>query len=157
PRRLRQPGRQGAHRLPVLRRQHPQFQEGHRPPIPEGPHRPRPEALPTMKPTDVRIEDVSYSTEDHRYRTPIKFGGVALDRVTLLNAEVVVRTGAGKVARGFGSMPLGNVWSFPSRVLTYDDTLGAMKALAGKLRDLFASCTEEGHAIDIGHLLETEY
>ena len=27
------------------------------------------------KPTDVRIEDVTFAYEDHRYRTPIKFGG----------------------------------------------------------------------------------
>ena len=68
-----------------------------------------------MKSTDIRIDDVSYAYEDFRYRTPIKFGGVALDRVTLLNVEIAVRTRAGMTARGFGSMPMGNVWSFPSR------------------------------------------
>ena len=67
-----------------------------------------------MKPTDVAIKDLACTFEEHRYRTPIKFGGVALDRVTLLNVEVRVRTVDGKPARGFGSMPLGNVWSFPA-------------------------------------------
>src|SRR5438874_1098793 len=85
-----------------------------------------------VKPTDIRIEDVSFLFDDFLYRTPIKFGGVALDRVTLLDVACVVRTRAGRTARGFGSMPLGNAWSFPSRVLTYDDTLGAMKELAGR-------------------------
>ena len=33
-------------------------------------------------------------------------------------------------ARGFGSMPLGNVWSFPSKTLAYETTLDAMKNLA---------------------------
>src|SRR5207248_1667403 len=56
-----------------------------------------------MKPTDIRIEDVTYSYEDFHYRTPIKFGGVALDRATILNANVTVRTASGKTARGFGS------------------------------------------------------
>ena len=82
-----------------------------------------------MKPTDIRIDDVRFDYEDFQYRTPIKFGGVALDRATLLNVECAVSSVAGKTARGFGSMPLGNVWSFPSRVLKYDDTLAAMKAL----------------------------
>ena len=71
-----------------------------------------------MKPTDIRVEDVTFGYEDHRYRTPIKFGGVALDRATILNVYCVVRTVSGKVAKGFGSMPLGNVWSFPSKVLS---------------------------------------
>ena len=53
-----------------------------------------------MKSTNIRIEDVAYSFEDYRYRTPIKFGGVALDRVTLANVEITVRTLAGKRARG---------------------------------------------------------
>ena len=42
--------------------------------------------------------------------------------------------------RGFGSMPLGNVWSFPSQVLRYDDTLGAMKALAERIAALTGDC-----------------
>src|SRR5262245_21234012 len=75
-----------------------------------------------VKPTDICIEDVTHSFEDFLYRTPIKFGGVALDRCTLINVEIRVRTRNGQVAKGFGSMPLGNAWSFPSRVLSYEAT-----------------------------------
>jgi L-alanine-DL-glutamate epimerase-like enolase superfamily enzyme len=110
-----------------------------------------------MNPTDIRIEDVSYGYEDYLYRTPIKFGGIALDRATLLNVECRVRTGGGKAARGFGSMPLGNVWSFPSRVLSYEDTLAAMKKLVERIRRLTADCKETGHPIDLTHALEPEY
>jgi L-alanine-DL-glutamate epimerase-like enolase superfamily enzyme len=108
-----------------------------------------------MHPADLRIESVSHAFEDHHYRTPIKFGGVAVDRVTLLNVTVGVRVGD-RPATGFGSMPLGNVWSFPSRVLSYDATLAAMKTLAGRLERLFAACTVVGHPIDIGWALEPE-
>ena len=110
----------------------------------------------TQYPTDIRIEDVAFAYEDFLYRTPIKFGGMALDRVTLLNVNAAVRTVAGKSARGFGSMPLGNVWSFPSRVLSYEQTLAAMKSLADRYRKLFAECRRVGHPIDIYHLLEPE-
>ena len=75
------------------------------------------------KPTDIRIEDVTYSYEDYLYRTPIKFGGSVLDRATLINVNCTVRTAGGKVSKGFGSMPMGNVWSFPSHTLSYDTTL----------------------------------
>jgi L-alanine-DL-glutamate epimerase-like enolase superfamily enzyme len=60
-------------------------------------------------------------------------------------------------ARGFGSMPLGNVWAFPSRVLSYDSTLAAMKALVERVRALSAACTEVGHPIDLTWILEPEY
>jgi L-alanine-DL-glutamate epimerase-like enolase superfamily enzyme len=106
---------------------------------------------------DIRIDDVRYEFEDHFYRAPIKFGGTAVDRVTLLNVTCRVHTDAGHFAEGFGSMPLGNVWSFPSRTLKYDQTLSAMKSLAERIAGLTAACTEVGHPIDLTHALEGEY
>src|SRR5207249_5286079 len=50
----------------------------------------------SMRPTDIRIQAVTYQVEDFLYRTPIKFGGIAVDRVTLLNVEIEVRTVAGR-------------------------------------------------------------
>ena len=61
--------------------------------------------------TDIRVEDVSIAYEEYKYRAPIKFGGHVVDRATLLNVNCSVRTGDGRAARGFGSMPLGNIWS----------------------------------------------
>ena len=109
------------------------------------------------RPTDIRIQEIAFEYEDFRYRTPIKFGGVALDRATILNVSSVVETGAGKAARGFGSMPMGNVWSFPSKVLSYDETLGAMKALVGRIARLTADHREAGHPIDLTCALEPAY
>jgi L-alanine-DL-glutamate epimerase-like enolase superfamily enzyme len=109
-----------------------------------------------MRPTDIRVEDVRFDFEDYLYRTPIKFGGTAVDRVTLLNVTCRVRTRAGKTAEGFGSMPLGNVWAWPSRALTYEQTLAAMKTLTERLAAGLAKCSEVGHPIDIAHALEPE-
>lgn len=110
-----------------------------------------------MKPTDIRIESVTYAYEDFQFRTPIKFGGVAIDRATLLNVTCVVRSPAGRPARGFGSMPMGNVWSFPSRVLRYDDTLAAMKAVVAEVARLTGDYPEYGHPIDLTWALEPAY
>ncbi|MBY0459413.1 MAG: mandelate racemase/muconate lactonizing enzyme family protein [Gemmataceae bacterium] len=109
-----------------------------------------------MRSTDIRVRDVYFEYQDFRYRTPIKFGGVALDRVTLLNVQMVVEGGGGKSATGFGSMPLGNVWAYPSRVLTYDQTLGAMRFLASRVAEGYKLCGYSGHPIDITHKLEPE-
>jgi L-alanine-DL-glutamate epimerase-like enolase superfamily enzyme len=107
--------------------------------------------------TDIRIERVTPSYEDFLYRTPIKFGGTVVDRVTLLNVECEVRTPDGRVARGFGSMPMGNVWSFPSRVLTYDQTLNAMRVLSGRIAAITNQYKEYGHPLDLNVALEHEY
>jgi L-alanine-DL-glutamate epimerase-like enolase superfamily enzyme len=109
------------------------------------------------KASDVRIEEVQHSYEDYLYRAPIKFGGNVVDRVSLLNVRCVVRTRSGKVARGFGSMPLGNVWSFPSRTMPYEVTLGAMKALADRMVRIAAACKEIAHPVELDWALEPEY
>ncbi|MDP2998802.1 MAG: mandelate racemase/muconate lactonizing enzyme family protein [Bryobacterales bacterium] len=110
-----------------------------------------------MKPTDVSVGEVRFQYEDYGYRTPIKFGGVVLDRVTLLNVNVRVRNRAGYEAEGFGSMPLGNVWSFPSRLLSYDQTLDAMKRVAAEVARITAGHRGTAHPIDINWELEPLY
>src|SRR5262249_5336238 len=110
-----------------------------------------------MKTTDIRIEQVSSHFEDFGYRTPIKFGGVAVDRVTILNVDCVVHTVAGRTWRGSGSMTLGDVWAFPSRVLPYADTLKAMKPLTEWVARITAECRESGHPIDLTWTLEPNY
>src|SRR5207244_12745385 len=57
----------------------------------------------------------------------------------------------------FGSSPLGNVWSFPSKKLTYDQTLAAMKALTERVAKLTTQHKEYGHPIDLTWALEPGY
>ncbi len=106
---------------------------------------------------EVTIADVTASLERFAYRMPYKFGGKTVDRVTLLNIEAVVRARSGKTAKGFGSMPLGNVWAYPSKTLSYDETLQQMIDLSGRCVALARDYREYGHPIDIHTTLEPEY
>ncbi len=107
-----------------------------------------------QNPLDMRIEQVATSEESYLYRTPIKFGGTVVDRVTLLNVKVQVRNRSGKTAEGFGSMPLGNVWSYPSKAMAYNQTLDAMKSLAARIRRITADCREFAHPVELNYMLE---
>lgn len=113
--------------------------------------------IPLSKLTDIRIEDLTFNYEEFLYRAPYKFGGVPVDRATILNVNVTARTRDGKLAKGFGSMPLGNVWSFPSRDMSYDATLVAMKSLAERVAKITSGYKEFSHPIDINVALEPEY
>jgi len=114
-------------------------------------------ALAAPKPTDIRVAEVRHGYEDYVYRAPYKFGGRVVDRVTILNVRCRVETAGGKSAWGLGSMTLGNMWAFPSRTMSYDTTLGAMKGLAERLDRLTAECKETGHPLDLALVLEPAY
>jgi L-alanine-DL-glutamate epimerase-like enolase superfamily enzyme len=109
------------------------------------------------KTTDVQIDHISFSYQDYLYRTPIKFGGHEVDRATLCNVDCTIRTRDGKVSKGFGSMPMGNVWSFPSKTMAYNQTLDAMKSLATRIAQITNSCKDFGHPIDLNCTLEPAY
>ena len=114
-------------------------------------------AIVAPKPTDIRIDEIVHDYEDYVYRAPYKFGGRVVDRTTLLNVHCRVTTRNGQTAWGFASMPLGNMWAFPSAAMTYDTTLEAMKALASRIARLMGECSEIGHPLDIAHVLEPEF
>jgi L-alanine-DL-glutamate epimerase-like enolase superfamily enzyme len=103
----------------------------------------------------MRILEVTHDFEDFQYRAPYQFGGRSVDRVTLLNVNCRVRIGNGREAWGFGSMTLGNAWAFPAA--SQDAGLGAMRALAARLRAVTADCDELGHPIDLFRVLEPAY
>ncbi|MBV9081136.1 MAG: mandelate racemase/muconate lactonizing enzyme family protein [Acidobacteriaceae bacterium] len=107
--------------------------------------------------TDARIEEIRTEFKDFLYRAPYKFGGREVDRVTLLNVHCRLRTRAGKSAEGFGSMPMGNVWSFPAPDIGYDTTLAAMKSIALKSAELTRSFSEYAHPLDVNRALLPEY
>ena len=105
--------------------------------------------------TNIRIVEVRHAFEDFKYRAPYQFGGRTVSDVTLLNVDVRVRTGGGKEAWGFGSMPLGNAWAFPNA--PFDVSLGAMRALADEMRRIVADCDDQGHPIDLARVLDPQF
>jgi L-alanine-DL-glutamate epimerase-like enolase superfamily enzyme len=112
-------------------------------------------AAMAARPTDIRVVEVAHAFEEFHYRAPYKFGGREVDRTTLLNVTCRVRTGDGRESWGFGSMTMGNAWSFPAA--SQETGLGAMKALAGELRAVTAACDDQGHPIDLWRALEPQY
>lgn len=109
------------------------------------------------KSTDIRLLQVAASTQQHAYRAPIKFGGRVVTDVTLLEVSVEVETRDGRRGWGVGSMPMGNAWAWPSKVLTAEQTLAAMVALGRRLTGEAGKYQDMGHPLEITHNLATGY
>ncbi len=114
-----------------------------------------PQVRAVAKPA-IRIESVAIDFEEFRYRTPYVFGGRSVDRATILNVHVEARSRDGRVAHGFGSMPLGNQWAFPPDAMPNENTLGAMRRLADRIHFITGGFKEYGHPLDINQALEPD-
>ncbi|MGQ9574193.1 MAG: enolase C-terminal domain-like protein [Thermoguttaceae bacterium] len=109
------------------------------------------------KPTDIRLLWADCQTERFAYRAPMKFGGRVVTDVVLLHVHVGVQTRDGRQARGFGSMPMGNAWAWPSQSVSADDTLSAMIALAERLVREADQYRGLGHPLELTHELAQGY
>lgn len=107
--------------------------------------------------TDVRILDAVCSFEPVAFRAPLKFGGRIVDKTYLINAEVTVETQSGKHATGFGSMPVGNIWAWPTSELTGDQTELGMKEFAERIVSMAAEIPHYGHPLELMFELTAEY
>lgn len=116
-----------------------------------------PPPLSTLsKPTDIRIREVAWSTQEIAYRAPMKFGGRVVESCLLFDVEAVVETRAGLVGRGRGSMPLGNIWAWPAGV-DPAATLRAMRDFAERCALAAAECADWGHPLELTHTLAGEH
>ena len=100
-------------------------------------------------PTDFRIKQATFHAERIEYRTPIKFGGRVVTDATLINVCVEIEMTDGRQSEGRGSMPMGNVWAWPSQRLSADQTLSAMIRLAEALVSRAADHAEPGHPLQV--------
>ncbi len=112
---------------------------------------------PEQKQSDVRIERISVRFDELDFRTPLKFALAVVNRQTMQTVECTVRTAAGKFATGFGTLPLNYVFTYPSKKLTDEARLGAMKALAQELAKVTGAYQEAGHPLEINAELAPAY
>jgi len=101
------------------------------------------------KPTDIQIRNVTVETERIDYRSPIKFGGRVVTDAVLLNVTVEVESAGGRRGSGFGSMPMGNVWAWPSSVVSVPQSLEAMLQFALAAAEAARDHLEFAHPLDL--------
>jgi len=85
------------------------------------------------------------------------FGGRTVDHTQLINAQVTVETRDGRSATGFGSMPVGNVWSWPSQAVAPPDAEKAMLEYAQIIAELFSNFPEFGHPLELQYIIGAEF
>jgi len=109
------------------------------------------------KSTDVRVVEATLTVEDCPFRSPLKFGGRVMSTSTLMNVQVTVESRKGQHAVGFGSMPVGNIWAWPTDALEPAQTEKAMLNFAETVVRLTDALDEFEHPIDTMFTVSAEY
>jgi len=109
------------------------------------------------KNTDIRILEATCSLEEVPFRMPLKFGGRVVDQTTLLNVDVVAENRTGRHANGFGSMPVGNIWAWPSSAVPEEQTAQAIQRFAEEVVSIGNSYPDFGHPLEIVYQISAEY
>jgi L-alanine-DL-glutamate epimerase-like enolase superfamily enzyme len=109
------------------------------------------------KATDIRVVDATVTFEPCPFRTPLKFGGRVMDKSRLVNVQVTVENRGKKHATGFGSMPIGNVWAWPSEEVSPEQSEQAMQAFAEEIVEIATDFDQFEHPIDLVFELSGEY
>lgn len=109
------------------------------------------------KPTDIVVREVTISIDSLPFRAPLKFGGRIMNSADIVNVEARVRTNAGKEALGLGSMPLGNIWAWPSAKVDAGQSAEAMRRLARELTSAANELAGFAHPLDHVHTLTQNY
>jgi L-alanine-DL-glutamate epimerase-like enolase superfamily enzyme len=75
----------------------------------------------------------------------------------LINVEMIVENGRGQRATGFGSMPIGNIWAWPSSRVEPRQAEKAMMDFAERTLGLYDVIPESGHPVDLVYYVSAEY
>ncbi len=101
------------------------------------------------KPTDIYLRNLQLEEERIAFRSPMKFGGRVVTDAVLMHVYADVETRDGRRARGLGSMPMSNIWGWPTRDVPAEKTLSAMIGLCRRLVVQANDYSEAGHPLDI--------
>src|SRR6186713_1512050 len=109
------------------------------------------------RPSDISVLRAEFKTAPLPYRAPLKFGGRIVAGAEILNVRIEVESCGGGRATGFGSMPLGNVWAWPSAKLEPDVTAKAIRTLSERITTAAGTWPGYAHPLDIVAELHGQY
>lgn len=106
-------------------------------------------AMPSTKPTDVRIAGATIYFLPITLRVPLKFGPETVTSAECLRVCVEVEDRQGRRAKGWGETPLSVSWVWPS-TLSVASRMDRMRAFSIQLAEALPAHPAQGHPMEIG-------
>ena len=107
-------------------------------------------------PTDVRVLEARPFFSLEKSRTPLKFGGVVMDKTVYCHVRVTVENRQGSRAEGWGAIFLADLWAWPSTLVSHEMSEALMREMVTAWCARIAECNEYAHPVDLFWRLEPE-
>jgi len=102
-----------------------------------------------MARTDIRVLECQAFFTGERCRTPLKFGAVVIEEITLCHVRALVEDRAGARAEGWGATFLSDLWAFPSKSVSHADKDAAFREITRRYCRLVEGHGRHAHPVDV--------
>jgi len=106
--------------------------------------------------SDILVLEAQPYFSLEKARLPLKFGGVVVEGVTFAHVRLRVENADGRVADGWGAIPLSDFWGWPSKVVAHEQRDEAMRRLTQECCAAAMRLPRSAHPFDLFAELEGE-
>lgn len=109
-----------------------------------------------MLDSHIRVLEAEPYFQEERARTPLKFGAVVQDGITLCHVRVRVENRRGNVSDGWGAIFLSDFWAYPTPAVSHETKDAAMRQVVADFCALLRGYPGYAHPVDIFVSLQGE-
>ncbi len=112
--------------------------------------------MPSARKSDIAVEAMEIILEPQTARTPLKFGGVVVEKLPFCKIRVTVENGCHDVAEGWGGIFMMDQWGWPAPDVSHEEKQAVMEDVLDAYIHLVATHAGMFHPIDLFMELEDD-
>ncbi|MFO8079537.1 MAG: enolase C-terminal domain-like protein [Armatimonadota bacterium] len=112
--------------------------------------------MPSTRKSDIAVEELEIILEPQTARTPLKFGGVVVEKLPFCRIRATVENGCHDVTDGWGGIFMMDQWGWPDPSVSHEDKQAVMEDVLDAYVHLVATHPGMFHPIDLFMELEDD-
>ncbi|MFP4249530.1 MAG: enolase C-terminal domain-like protein [Armatimonadota bacterium] len=112
--------------------------------------------MPSARKSDIAVEELEIILEPQTARTPLKFGGVVVEKLPFCRIRATVENGCHDVAEGWGGIFMMDQWGWPDPSVSHEDKQRVMERVLDGYVHLVSTHVGMFHPIDLFMELEDD-
>jgi hypothetical protein len=112
--------------------------------------------MPSTRKSDIAVEELEIILEPQTARTPLKFGGVVVEKLPFCKIRATVENGCHEIAEGWGGIFMMDQWGWPDPAVSHEDKQRVMERVLDAYVHLVTTHAGMFHPINLFMELEED-